>query len=247
MGNAVKNNVTLDGTNGAIFQTAYGGYTKNGTVSKNTMTVKNIDDSTAGLINTGTLAGGYTANGNAENNTVTMTDNANVTFNIYGGESGKGNVTGNVVTMTNTKLDPTGGLANAYGGYTAAGTASVNEVHVNNGSYASSAYGGYTVNGDAINNTATASYTTLPNLIGGYVNGTGNASSNTAPWKTVPSLVSSAGGLMWVMSRATKSPRRTRRPRCYMAAVPIQQCRWKYCKHDWRRQHGGPFRCRRRL
>ena len=180
MGNAVKNNVTLDGTNGAIFQTAYGGYTKNGTVSKNTMTVKNIDDSTAGLINTGTLAGGYTANGNAENNTVTMTDNANVTFNIYGGESGKGNVTGNVVTMTNTKLDPTGGLANAYGGYTAAGTASVNEVHVNNGSYASSAYGGYTVNGDAINNTATASYTTLPNLIGGYVNGTGNASSNTA-------------------------------------------------------------------
>ena len=191
-GNAASNGTTIDGTKGAVILAAYGGYTESGTASKNTMNVENVNDSQAGLMDTGTIAGGYSDIGNAENNTVTLTNNTSVTDSVYGGKSGKGNVTGNTVTMTETKLVGARALANAYGGYTAAGTASGNKVYVNNDSYAGSAYGGYTESGDAVSNEAYASDTTLPNLVGGHVNGAGNASSNKAIMKN--SIVSGIAG-----------------------------------------------------
>lgn len=201
----VKDNQVFITNNGNVQIGGFGGYSEDGNVTNNTLTVG------SGSYVFGDAIGGYSAHGESvSRNTVNVNSGGTVSSFVAGGESNSGGVTNNIVNINggvaqshaagglnysgyatnNTITVENGGIvyANAYGGVTLiSGNASDNTVNINSGGTVYSfVHGGSSIGDDATNNTVNISGgKVLQSVYGGHSYGgfsndnSGDATNNT--------------------------------------------------------------------
>ena len=172
-----KNQITLTGNTYADY--AFGGYSVNGDVAENTVSITNMDKFGTAIY------GGCSINGAASKNTVSITDIVKFDGEVYGGYcgySGYGDAAENTVSITN--MDNFCG--DVFGGCSIKGDAAKNTVSITNiANLGGAIFGGYSENGDAAENTVSISGSTVnKDVFGGYadkesVNNTVNIKDST--------------------------------------------------------------------
>ena len=150
-GNVSQNYITID--NGNITSTVYGGFSSYSYASDNYIT---INDGTVGAIE-----GGYAgSNGTANNNHVTI-NGGTITGNVRGAKSQKGETNNNSVTINDGIIN--GEVSGGYGGNSETATTNNNIVNITGGTINGDIYGGNSSRGNASNNEVIIS--------GGTING----------------------------------------------------------------------------
>ncbi|CAM5199032.1 hypothetical protein CDEN61S_02496 [Castellaniella denitrificans] len=177
-GNALNNQVTINGSGIPSAFYVYGGYSAHGSVSGNTLLVTD----SPGLM--ATLTGGSTdasVNGHAVENRIILSGNSTISaIYIRGGYAQNGNVIGNLISI----LDNAQVINNSplYGGHAPAGKANGNIVSIQDHAQINGFIRGGVSKGDASSNQLVfggySVSTLIDNSYGGY-SVDGNASGNT--------------------------------------------------------------------
>lgn len=176
-GDAINNQVILDGKDKATFASVYGGYTATGNANENTITVQNNADTRE------LLYAGYSETGTANSNQLIITKGTGIQG--YAGYTKKGEASGNGVTVTEGTLGAT-----VIAGYTESGNANENTITLNGGTEASQEnilYAGKTADGTAAGNkiTVNSAAAAVGTLIAGAANGAANENTITLTQGTV--------------------------------------------------------------
>ena len=150
-GNVSQNYITID--NGNITSTVYGGFSSYSNASDNYIT---INDGTVGAIEGGHAG----SNGTANNNHVTI-NGGTITGNVRGAKSQKGETNNNSVTINDGIIN--GEVSGGYGGNSETATTNNNIVNITGGTINGDIYGGNSSRGNASNNEVIIS--------GGTING----------------------------------------------------------------------------
>ena len=150
-GNVSQNYITID--NGNITSTVYGGFSSYSNASDNYIT---INDGTVGAIEGGHAG----SNGTANNNHVTI-NGGTITGNVRGAKSQKGEANNNSVTINDGIIN--GEVSGGYGGNSETATTNNNIVNITGGTINGDIYGGNSSRGNASNNEVIIS--------GGTING----------------------------------------------------------------------------
>lgn len=189
-GSGSKNNEVIINKGVVIENHVYGGYSKNGKVEENKITINGgyIEDE---------IYGGYSENGNADKNKITInggyiedyvyggySDNGDSNYNqviatggffdgdVFGGySSGEGNSNGNKVYLSSVSVDDYVYGGTAYG----SGNSDANEVIINHCSIYGYVYGGNSDEATANNNKVTI---TDCNIYQGVYGGSGETEAN---------------------------------------------------------------------
>lgn len=206
-GDALNNQVTINGSGIPSAFYVYGGYSAHGSVSGNTLLVTDSPGLMATLAGGSTdasvnghavdnriilsgnstisalyIQGGYAQNGDAIGNLISILDDAQVINNspLYGGHAPAGKANGNIVSIQ----DHAQVNGSIYGGYSK-GDASGNQLVFGGNSDITltnpGGFGGYSTAGNANGNTilVTDQARTLGFLTGGRASGNGDANGNT--------------------------------------------------------------------
>ncbi|MDR1310324.1 MAG: hypothetical protein LBK01_00375 [Burkholderiaceae bacterium] len=175
-----NNTITIDYSSGTDPENVWGGYSANGSVTSNRVTLQN------GKVKN--LHGGYSNRGNVTNNTVTI--NGGIVDMVTGGTSDRGSAVGvsgkssNRGSATNNTVSISDGIVDMVtGGYSREGTATGNTVTISGGTVHGDVDGGFSMHGNATGNAVIISGGAVRSGVDGGFSMHNSATANTVTLK----------------------------------------------------------------